>query len=41
MMMMIIQLNSIQFSYVQNLTAKNPIIKLAQARKWEEQEVRK
>jgi hypothetical protein len=32
----IIQLNSIQFIYVQNLTAQRPITKLAQARKWEE-----
>jgi hypothetical protein len=28
--------NSIQFIYVQNLTAQRPITKLAQARKWEE-----
>jgi hypothetical protein len=33
--------NSIQFIYVQNLTAQRPITKLAQARKWEELEVRK
>jgi hypothetical protein len=29
----IIQFNSIQFIYVQNLTAQRPITKLAQARK--------
>jgi hypothetical protein len=28
--------NSIQFIYVQNLTAQMPITKLAPARKWEE-----
>jgi hypothetical protein len=32
----LIQFNSIQFIYVQNLTAQRPITKLAQARKWEE-----
>jgi hypothetical protein len=31
-----IQFNSIQFIYVQNLTAQRPITKLGQARKWEE-----
>jgi hypothetical protein len=34
--LLIIQFNSIQFIYVQNLTAQRPITKLAQARKWEE-----
>jgi hypothetical protein len=34
--MMIIQFHSIQFIYVQNLTAQRPITKLARARKWEE-----
>jgi hypothetical protein len=28
--------NSVQFIYVQNLTAQRPVTKLAQARKWEE-----
>jgi hypothetical protein len=32
----VIQFNSIQFNYVQTLTAQRPITKLAQARKWEE-----
>jgi hypothetical protein len=35
-LIIIIQFNSIQFIYGQNLTAQRPITKLAQARKWEE-----